>query len=121
MTGGRAVILGPTGRNFAAGMSGGIAYVWDPDRSLFQRMNREMVDLDPLDDEDADWLRGIVTLHLEATGSEVAERILSKWWHSVGSFSKIFPKDYKRVLEAQRDAIERGVDVDDAVMAAARS
>ena len=120
MTGGRAVILGPTGRNFAAGMSGGYAYVWDPDRSLFQRMNHEMVDIDPLDDEDADWLRGIITLHLEATGSEVAERILAKWWRNVGSFSKIFPKDYKRVLEARRDAIERGVDVDEAVMAAAR-
>ena len=120
MTGGRAVILGPTGRNFAAGMSGGYAYVWDPDRSLFQRMNHEMVDIDPLDDEDADWLRGIITLHLEATGSEVAERILAKWWRNVGSFSKIFPKDYKRVIEARRDAIERGVDVDEAVMAAAR-
>jgi glutamate synthase domain-containing protein 3 len=79
-----------------------------------------MVDLEELDEEDADWLRGIVTLHLEATGSEVAERILSKWWRNVGSFRKIFPKDYKRVLEAQRDAVERGVDVDEAIMAAAR-
>ena len=76
MTGGRAVILGPTGRNFAAGMSGGFAYVWDPDRSLFLRMNRDMVDIDQLDDEDVDWLRGIITQHLEATGSEVAERML---------------------------------------------
>ena len=59
MTGGRAVILGPTGRNFAAGMSGGFAYVYDPDRSLYLRCNTEMVDLDPLDDEDVDWLRGI--------------------------------------------------------------
>ena len=102
-------------------MSGGFAFVWDPDRSLFRRMNREMVDIDPLDDEDVDWLRGIVTLHLEATGSEVAERILSKWWTQRRLVRKIFPKDYKRVLEAQRDAIERGVDVDEAVMAAARS
>ena len=61
MTGGRAVILGPTGRNFAAGMSGGFAFVLDPDRSLFLRMNRDMVDLDVLDDEDVDWLRGIIT------------------------------------------------------------
>jgi glutamate synthase (NADPH/NADH) large chain len=120
MTGGRAVILGPTGRNFAAGMSGGLAFVWDPDRSLFTRCNTELVDLDPLDDEDVDWLRGIITLHLEETGSQVAERILSKWWRDVGAFIKIFPKDYKRVLEAQRDAVERGVDVDEAVMAAAR-
>ena len=70
MTGGRAVILGPTGRNFAAGMSGGLAFVWDPDQSLFRRMNREMVDIDPLDEEDVDWLRGIIAQHLEVTGSE---------------------------------------------------
>ncbi|HTK16175.1 MAG TPA: glutamate synthase large subunit [Acidimicrobiia bacterium] len=120
MTGGRAVILGPTGRNFAAGMSGGFAYVWDPDHTLFLRMNRDMVDIDQLDDEDVDWLRGIITQHLEATGSEVAERVLSRWWSTVGSFSKVFPKDYKRVLEAERDALERGVDAEEAIMAAAR-
>jgi glutamate synthase domain-containing protein 3 len=120
MTGGRAVILGPTGRNFAAGMSGGFAFVWDPDRTLYLRMNHEMCDIDTLDDEDIDWLRGIITMHMEETGSPVAERILSKWWSNVDSFTKIFPKDYKRVLEAQRDALERGVDVDEAVMAAAR-
>jgi glutamate synthase (NADPH) large chain len=120
MTGGRTVILGPTGRNFAAGMSGGLAYVWDPEKALYLRMNHEMVDIDPLDDEDKEWLRAIVTRHMEATGSSVAERILTKWWSNVNRFSKIFPKDYKRVLEAQRDAVERGVDVDEAVMAAAR-
>jgi glutamate synthase domain-containing protein 3 len=87
---------------------------------LYRRLNNEMVDIEALDDEDIDWLRGIITLHMEETGSAVAERILSKWWRNVGAFSKIFPKDYKRVLEAQRDAIERGVDVDEAVMAAAR-
>jgi glutamate synthase domain-containing protein 3 len=114
------VILGPTGRNFAAGMSGGFAYVWDPDRTLYRRMNHDMVDIDQLEDEDVDWLRGVVTMHMETTGSPVAERILSKWWSNVGAFAKIFPKDYKRVLEAQRDAVERGVDVDEAVMAAAR-
>jgi glutamate synthase (NADPH/NADH) large chain len=120
MTGGRAVILGPTGRNFAAGMSGGFAYVWDPDHTLFLRMNRDMVDIDQLDDEDVDWLRGIITQHLETTGSEVAERVLSRWWSNVGRFSKVFPKDYKRVLEAERDALERGVDAEEAIMAAAR-
>jgi glutamate synthase (NADPH/NADH) large chain len=65
-------------------------------------------------------LRAVVTRHLETTGSEVAERILTKWWSSRSRFTKIFPKDYKRVLEAVRDATERGVDVDEAVMAAAR-
>jgi glutamate synthase (NADPH/NADH) large chain len=121
MTGGRAVILGPTGRNFAAGMSGGFAFVLDPDRSLFLRMNRDMVDLDVLDDdEDADWLRRTVTMHMELTGSVVAEKLLSNWHDNVRQFTKIFPKDYKRVLEASRDAVERGVDVDEAIMAAAR-
>ncbi|HET9728173.1 MAG TPA: glutamate synthase large subunit [Acidimicrobiia bacterium] len=119
MTGGRAVILGPTGRNFAAGMSGGFAFVWDPDRTLWTRMNHDMVDIDRMDDDDIDWLRGVVTMHMELTGSPVAEQILSTWWSNVERFAKIFPKDYKRVLEAQRDAIERGVDVDAAVMAAA--
>jgi glutamate synthase (NADPH) large chain len=84
-------------------------------------MNREMVDLDLLDDdEDVEWLRGVITMHLELTGSAVAERVLSNWFQNVRQFTKIFPKDYKRVLEAQRDAVERGVDVDEAIMAAAR-
>jgi glutamate synthase (NADPH/NADH) large chain len=120
MTGGRAVILGSTGRNFAAGMSGGLAFVWDPERTLYRRMNHEMVDIDILEDEDIDWLRGVLTMHMELTGSPVAENILSRWWTNSEGFTKIFPKDYKRVLEAQHDAIERGVDVDEAVMAAAR-
>jgi glutamate synthase (NADPH) large chain len=121
MTGGRAVILGPTGRNFAAGMSGGFAFVLDPDRSLFLRVNRDMVDLEVVDDEeDAAWLRSVVSMHFEMTRSPVAERLLSNWWQNVRQFTKIFPKDYKRVLEAQRDAVERGVDVDEAIMAAAR-
>ena len=121
MTGGRAVILGPTGRNFAAGMSGGLAFVWDPEKLLFRRMNLDMVDVDPLDDEDVEWLRETVTRHLEETGSSVAERILSDWWKNLEHFTKIFPKDYKRVLEAKRDAEERGIDVDEAIMSAARA
>jgi len=83
-------------------------------------MNHDMVDIDLLEDEDIEWLRSIITMHLELTGSTVAESILSSWWNNVEKFTKIFPKDYKTVLEAQRDAIERGVDVDEAVMAAAR-
>ncbi len=121
MTGGRAVVLGRTGRNFAAGMSGGLAFVWDADRTLFGRMNLEMVDVDPLDDEDREWLRDIVARHLAETGSPVAERILNGWWRHVGEFTKVFPKDYKRVLAAKRDAIERGIDVAEAIMAAARA
>ena len=121
MTGGRAVILGPTGRNFAAGMSGGFAYVFDPGDDLLRRINLEMVDVDPLDDEDREWLRRIVTAHRDETGSTVAAAIIDNWWNSVGSFKKVFPKDYKRVLAAIADAEERGVDVDEAVMAAARA
>src|SRR5207302_10001289 len=75
MTGGRAVILGATGRNFAAGMSGGFAYVWDTDRSLYRRMNPEMVDIDTLEGEDGEWMRGGGTIDMELTGLPVAGRI----------------------------------------------
>ncbi|MDQ1533635.1 MAG: glutamate synthase large chain, partial [Actinomycetota bacterium] len=120
MTGGRAVILGRTGRNFAAGMSGGLAFVYDLDGTLWKRTNRELVDLDPLDDDDLVWLRAIISRHLEETGSAVAERILSDWWTEAERFRKVFPKDFKRVLQARADAEERGTDPDEAVMAAAR-
>jgi glutamate synthase (NADPH/NADH) large chain len=121
MTGGRAVVLGPTGRNFAAGMSGGLAFVHDPDRMLYRRVNHDMVDLDPLDVEDREWLRDVIRRHTAETGSAVGRRILDRWWTEVECFRKVFPKDYKRVLEARRDAEERGIDVDEAIMAAARA
>jgi len=121
MTGGRAVILGPTGRNFAAGMSGGFAFVYDPGRELLRRINLEMVDLERMDDEDRAWLRSIITQHRDATGSTVATAILDDWWNASDRFQKVFPKDYKRVLQAIADADERGIDVDEAVMAAARA
>jgi glutamate synthase (NADPH) large chain len=121
MTGGRAVILGPTGRNFAAGMSGGFAFVYDPGDELLRRINLEMVDIDPLDDDDGVWLRAIVGQHRDETGSTIASAILDDWWNEVANFKKVFPKDYKRVLGAIADAEERGIDVDEAVMTAARS
>ncbi len=121
MTGGRAVVLGPTGRNFAAGMSGGFAFVYDPDRLLWSKLNREMVDLDALDDDDQDWLKTTLQRHVDETGSAVAQRFLLHWRDEVGHFQKVFPKDYKRVLAAMKSAQERGVDIDEAVMAAARS
>ncbi len=121
MTGGRAVILGPTGRNFAAGMSGGFAFVYDPDRTLWDRVNREMIDLDAPDDDDFEWLRTILEAHAHETESAVASRILADWRAESAHFQKVFPKDYKRVLAAIRSAQERGVDVDEAVMAAARA
>ena len=121
MTGGRAVVLGPTGRNFGAGMSGGIAYVWDPNGTFSSRVNAEMVDLDPLDDLDTSWLVTAIYRHQAETGSEVAARILSDWQYAVRQFVKVMPRDYKRVLGAIRDAEEAGVDIDEAIMAAARN
>jgi glutamate synthase (NADPH) large chain len=118
MTGGRVVVLGPTGRNFGAGMSGGLAFVYDPDDTFAQRLNFEMVSLDPLDDDDRDWLRDTIRTHQAETGSAVAARILARWHDEVRSFVKVFPKDYKRVLEAARSAEEQGRDPIEAIMAA---
>jgi glutamate synthase (NADPH) large chain len=120
MTGGRVVVLGPTGRNFGAGMSGGIAYVWDPEGLLAGRLNGEMVDLEALDDLDRTWLVGIIHRHREETGSSVADRLLADWQYQVRSFVKVMPRDYKRVLTAIKVAEERGDDIDQAVMAAAK-
>ena len=118
MTGGRVVVLGPVGRNFAAGMSGGIAYLLDLDP---RRVNTGMVDLDPLDDADRDFLRGIVQQHAVETGSAVAHRLLRDWDVAVERFGKVMPKDYKRVLTAARTAEREGRDVNEAVMAEAMS
>jgi glutamate synthase (NADPH/NADH) large chain len=119
MTGGRVVVLGPTGRNFGAGMSGGIAYVWDPDGALPARLNPEMVDLEALDDDDRAWLRSIVARHGEATGSPVAARLLGSWDRALQQIVKVMPSDYRRVLDAARAAAEAGAVVDEAIMAAA--
>ncbi|HEU5083366.1 MAG TPA: glutamate synthase large subunit [Acidimicrobiales bacterium] len=119
MTGGRAVVLGETGRNFGAGMSGGIAYVWDPDDLFHRNLNTEMVDLDPLDEADAEWLRATIRTHLAETNSAVAQRILDRWHTNVRHFKKVMPEDYKRVLEAAEKARIEGIDVNEAIMASA--
>ncbi len=99
MTGGNAIILGPTGRNFAAGMSGGVAYVLDEAGDFIEnRCNPEMVDFDPLDEDDTDYLRETIEKHLEYTGSNVARRVLDNWQESLGKFVKVIPVDYKRAL-----------------------
>jgi glutamate synthase (NADPH/NADH) large chain len=116
MTGGRVVILGPTGRNVAAGMSGGIAYVLD---LAEQRLNTELVDLAELDADDRDFLREIVTRHAAETASPVAAALLADWDDAIPRFAKVLPRDYKRVLDAARRAAEEGLDVDAAIMAAA--
>jgi glutamate synthase (NADPH/NADH) large chain len=103
MTGGVVVVLGPTGRNFAAGMSGGTAYVFDRARAFRERCNLEMVELESLVDESELWLvYGLIENHLRYTGSSLARRILDNWEHLVGSFVKVMPTDYKRVLQARR-------------------
>jgi glutamate synthase (ferredoxin) len=99
MTGGRVVVIGRTGRNFAAGMSGGIAYVYDPDGDFHIRCNKDMVDLEALDEEDMDFVRGLIERHREYTGSTVAEAILVQWPDIAGKFVKVFPKDFKRALK----------------------
>ena len=114
MTGGRVVILGPVGRNFAAGMSGGIAYVLDLPEI---RVNMEMVDLDQVAEDDAKFVREVVERHHAETGSAVAARLLADW--DPGRFTKVMPKDYKRVLSAASQAEREGRDVNEAVMAAA--
>jgi glutamate synthase (NADPH/NADH) large chain len=103
MTGGRAVILGPTGRNFAAGMSGGIAYVWDVNGDFRSKCNTGMVDLDPVEhDDEVSELRELIELHQSYTGSTVAERILEEWPDVLSQFVKVMPTDYKRVLTERR-------------------
>jgi glutamate synthase (NADPH/NADH) large chain len=116
MTGGRVVIIGPTGRNVAAGMSGGIAYVLDLDAG---KVNGEMVDVEVLSDEDREFLRDVVARHQTETESAVAAALLSDWDGAVQRFAKVMPRDYKRVLEAAKAAEEAGEDVDAAIMASA--
>ncbi|BBO70068.1 glutamate synthase [Desulfosarcina alkanivorans] len=100
MTGGRVVVLGPTGRNFAAGMSGGIAYVLEDENGWFRQFgcNRESVDLDPLTDDDATELSGLIQAHAAATGSSVAERLPAHPASLKGQFVKVMPREYKRAL-----------------------
>jgi len=119
MTGGLVVVLGPTGRNFAAGMSGGIAYVYDPTRSFGQRVNLELVDVEPLDASDSFRVHALVERHGVETESAVAARLLERWDTDVLEFVKVMPRDYRRILEATRLAEAEGRSVDEAVMVAA--
>lgn len=116
MTGGKVVILGRTGRNFAAGMSGGEAYVYDSDGELPANLNFEMVELEPLDFDDAAWLYATIQAHVDATDSAVGQRILAGWSEQQRYFVKVMPKDYKRVLQAIALAERNGVDVNKVIM-----
>ncbi len=107
MTGGRVVIIGMTGRNFGAGMSGGIAYVLDVDGGFARRCNMEMIGLEALDEhEDIDLVRGLLERHVEYTGSTVAAGLLEDWATSQRRFVKVMPREYRRVLDERRRAAE---------------
>ena len=107
MTGGRVVVLGATGRNFAAGMSGGVAYVWDPHGTFPQKCNMELVDLEhPTDRVEVDELKRLIDKHAIYTGSTVAKTILDNWRNTIHEFAKVMPIDYKRILESMSDEAE---------------
>ncbi len=109
MTGGRAVILGPTGRNFAAGMSGGIAYVWDREGDFLTRLNRELVEPDELDEYDAATVADLLREHLAFTGSAVAEHVLENWEQEAARFVKVISPEFRRMLNVQRDTAAKEV------------
>ncbi|GAO41150.1 glutamate synthase large subunit [Flavihumibacter petaseus] len=102
MTGGKVVILGDTGRNFAAGMSGGIAYIYDVKGNFAENCNQEMVDLDPVNQEDAAELKEMILQHYQYTGSTVAQFILKDFDNQLNNFIKVFPRDYKKVLSEKK-------------------
>ena len=115
MTGGRVVVLGDTGKNFAAGMSGGIAYVWDPRRDLYLRVNKELVSIELVTDRhDREELRRMIQEHVAATGSVKGRTILEDFDHAVESFKKILPRDYDRILRAIAQVEKRGLSHDEA-------
>lgn len=116
MTGGRVVVLGETGRNVAAGMSGGIGYFYDPEKKLQSVLNRELVDIEEVNDEDLTWLKDVLSRYSEETESPVAADILTQWEHAASRFTKLMPRDYKRVLLAIDEAEKTGRNVDEAIM-----
>jgi glutamate synthase (NADPH/NADH) large chain len=107
MTGGRVVVLGKTGRNFAAGMSGGIAWVLDLKDF---RVNKELVELRAVPAEHAEELKALVTRHFEETASTVAEGLLADWEQALSRFTEVMPRDYRIVLETQAAAEAEGLD-----------
>ncbi|MGH3734948.1 MAG: glutamate synthase large subunit [Micromonosporaceae bacterium] len=118
MTGGTVVVLGVTGRNFAAGMSGGVAYVYRLDQ---RRVNRELVDLEPMSTADQVTLKELVERHRVETGSVVGTALLSDWTRELAHFTKVMPRDYRRVLAAIEAAEAEGRDVDEVVMEVANA
>ncbi|HEY9698733.1 MAG TPA: glutamate synthase large subunit [Trichocoleus sp.] len=119
MTGGKVVVLGTTGRNFAAGMSGGVAYILDEVGDFPTRCNQQMVGLEAIEDpEEIADLRQLIQKHADYTGSEKASQVLAHWDEMLPKFIKVMPKDYKRVLQAIQNALASGLSGDDALTAA---
>lgn len=119
MTGGRVVVLGSTGRNFAAGMSGGVAYVFDEKGDFPSKCNKEMVGLEKLSDiEEMNEIKNMIKNHVEYTGSELGKKLLSNWDKIADKFVKVMPKDYKRMLQAIKQVTDQGLTGEEALMAA---
>ncbi|AIQ11585.1 glutamate synthase large subunit [Paenibacillus durus] len=119
MTGGRVVVLGGTGRNFAAGMSGGIAYVFDPDNTFINRCNLEMVLLERVEEqEEIEELHSMIVRHTELTNSALGQRVLDSWQDNLPKFVRVIPKDYKRMMDQIRKVEESGLTGEAAMMAA---
>ena len=119
MTGGRVVVLGPTGKNFAAGMSGGIAYIYDEGNDLYMRLNKELVSMDAVTEKhDVEELHQMLSEHLAATGSEKAKTILADFGAHVGKFKKILPRDYDRMLRTIAQFEEKGMNYEQALVEA---
>ena len=119
MTGGKVVIIGKTGRNFAAGMSGGVAYILDETGDFATHCNTEMVGLETLDDaSEIAELKQLIVKHQQFTNSKKAQKVLDNWEENIGKFVKVMPRDYKRVLEALKEAINSGLSGDEALNAA---
>ncbi len=119
MTGGRVVVLGPTGRNFGAGMSGGIAYVLDGEGHFEIHCNQEMVDLEKLDaDEDIAEVKSLIERHVHYTQSALGQELLDNWPQTIGKFVKVMPRDYRKMLDAFKNVQERGLTGDEAALTA---
>ncbi len=119
MTGGRVLVIGPTGRNFGAGMTGGVAYVWDAAGDFRIRVNKEMVDLEPMEEEDVrDEVHGLLVRHLLYTTSTVAKKVLEEGPALIRTFVKVMPRDYKRMISTIKKMHQAGMTGDQAIMAA---
>ncbi|MBM7633472.1 glutamate synthase large subunit [Geomicrobium sediminis] len=118
MTGGTVVVLGDTGKNYAAGMSGGVSYVYNPKVSFEAHCNRELVELDQLEQHDEDELKTLIIAHVEHTKSPIGNRILANWDEEKTHFVKVIPTDYRNMLKAIDTSIKEGISEEEAVMAA---